>query len=44
MQGAVAHTRRQDCGRWSFPLHETDRASIWQCDSDGGVEHSGSAE
>jgi hypothetical protein len=26
-QAAVFHTRRQDCGRWSFPLHEADSAS-----------------
>jgi len=43
-QAAVFHTRRQDCGRRSFPLHEADRASAWNCASDGGVEHSGPAE
>jgi len=43
-QAAVFHTRRQDCGRWSFPLHETDSASAWNCASHGSVEHPGPAE
>jgi hypothetical protein len=43
-QAAVFHTRRQDCGRWSFPLHETDSASAWNCASHGSVKHSGPAE
>jgi hypothetical protein len=43
-QAAVFHTRRQDCCRWSFPLHETDSASDWNCASHGSVEHSSPAE
>ena len=44
MQGAVAHTRRQDRGGRDFPLHVANCASAWYSESDGEVESSGSGE
>jgi hypothetical protein len=34
IQGSVPHTRRQNCGRIEFPLHETDDASVWNSELD----------
>lgn len=44
LQPSVFHASRQDCGRRSFPLHETDTASLWQSASDGEVESSVAGE
>ena len=44
LQPSVLHASRQDCGRRSFPLHETDAASFWQSASDGQVESSVAAK
>jgi len=40
LHASVFHASRQDCGRRSLPLHETDTASLWQSASDGEVESS----
>ena len=44
LQPSVFHASRQDCGSRSFPLHETDAASLRQSASDGEVESSVAGE